>query len=61
MNDELYEKTKERVQNALRETQDQTKDAAEQLGGLLRLGAKHLKKVAEDASQVIRDDINRRP
>ncbi|HZZ65422.1 MAG TPA: hypothetical protein VFE17_07990 [Candidatus Baltobacteraceae bacterium] len=61
MNDELYEKTKERVQNALRETQDQTKDAAEQLGGLLRFGAEKLKKAADNASQAIRDDINRRP
>lgn len=61
MNDELYEKTKERVQSALRETQDQTKDAAERLGGLLRLGAKHLKKAADTASQAIRDDINGRP
>lgn len=61
MNDELYERAKQLAQDALRETQDQTKDAAEHLGGLLRSGAKKLKEAADTASQAIRDDINRRP
>lgn len=60
MNDDLYEKTKEQLHNALRETQDQTKDVAAHLGGLLRLGAKKLREAADTASQAIRDDINRR-
>jgi hypothetical protein len=61
MNDDLFEQTKSRVQDALKQTQSQTEEAATQIGGLLRIGAQKLKKAAEDASQAIRDDINRRP
>ncbi len=61
MNDDLFEQTKARMQDALKATQEQTQDAAAQLGGLLRIGAKKLKKAADAASQAIRDDINRRP
>lgn len=60
MNDDLFEQTKARVQDALKQTQEQTQDAATQLGGLLRIGAEKLKKAADAASQAIRDDINRR-
>jgi len=61
MNDDLFEQTKARMQDALKATQEQTQDAATQIGGLLRIGAKKLKKAADAASQAIRDDINRRP
>ncbi len=61
MNDELFEQTKARMQDALKQTQEQTQEAATQLGGLLRIGAEKLKKAADAASQAIRDDINRRP
>jgi len=60
-NDELVERAKERVQDALKQTQEQTQEAATQLGGLLRMGASKLKEVADAASQAIRDDINNRP
>jgi hypothetical protein len=61
MNDELLEKAKVRMQDALHKTQEQTEDAAVQLGGFLRYGAKKLKQAADAASQAIRDDINSRP
>jgi hypothetical protein len=61
MNDELLEQAKARMQDALKQTQAQTQEAATQLGGLLRIGAKQLKKAAEAASQAIRDDLNSRP
>ena len=61
MNDEVLERAKERVQDALNKTQEQTQEAATQIGGLLRFGAKKLKEAADAASQAIRDDINSRP
>jgi hypothetical protein len=61
MNDELLEQAKARMQDALKQTQEQTQEAAVQLGGLLRIGAKKLKDAADAASQAIRDDINNRP
>ena len=36
MNDEKLEQAKARMQEALRQTQEQTEDAAVQLGGLFR-------------------------
>lgn len=61
MNDEMLEQAKARMQEALRQTQEQTEDAAVQLGGLFRKGAEQLKKAADIAAQAIREDINRRP
>lgn len=61
MNDEFLDKAKQRMQDALKITQEQTEDAAGQLGGLLRKGASHLKKAADAAADAIRDDINKRP
>lgn len=61
MNDEFLDRTKQRMQDALKITQEQTEDAAGQLGGLLRKGAAHLKKAADAAADAIRDDINKRP
>jgi hypothetical protein len=60
MNDEILEQAKARMQQALRQTQEQTEDAALQLGGLLRKGAEHLKKAGDAAAQAIRDDLNNR-
>lgn len=60
MNDEMLEQAKARMQEALRQTQVQTEDAAVQLGGFLRKGAEQLKKAADVAAHAIRDDINRR-
>jgi hypothetical protein len=60
-NDELLERAKARMQDAAKLTQEQTQEAATQLGGLLRIGAKKLKEAADAASQAIRHDINSRP
>lgn len=60
MNDEILEQAKARMQEALRQTQEQTEDAAQHLGGLLRKGAEHLKKAGDAAAQAIRDDLNNR-
>jgi hypothetical protein len=51
----------EKLQQALKQTQAQAEEAAQQLGGLLRKGAEKLKEAAEAASQAIRDDIDRHP
>lgn len=61
MNDEMLERAKARMQDALREAQEQTEDAAAHLGRLLRKGARHVKNATESAAQVIRDDLNGRP
>jgi hypothetical protein len=60
MNDEILEQAKARMQEALRKTQEQTEDAATQLGGLLRKGAAHVRAAADAAAQTIRDDLDRR-
>lgn len=60
MNDETLEQAKARMQEALRQTQEQTEEAAVQLGGLLRKGAEQLKKATDAAAQAIRNDINHR-
>lgn len=61
MNDETLERAKARVQQALHETQEQTEEAATQLGGLLRKGLSHLKQAGDAAAEAIRKDINSRP
>ncbi len=61
MNEEFLERTKARVQEALKQTQDQGEEAASQLGSILRVGAAQLKKAADAASQAVRDDLNSRP
>jgi hypothetical protein len=60
MNDETLEKTKARMQEALRQTQEQTEEAAVQLGGLLRKGIVQIKKATDAAADAIRNDINSR-
>jgi hypothetical protein len=60
MNDETVEKAKARMQEAVRQTQEQTEEAAVQLGGLLRKGVAHLKKATDAAAEAIRNDINNR-
>lgn len=59
-NDELLNAAKQRVNDALEETQKQSQEAAAQLGGLLRLGAKKMQEAAEKAGRAIADDINKR-
>jgi hypothetical protein len=61
MNEELLEEAKARVQDALRQTQAQTEDAAQQLGGLLRIGFEKLKQASDKAADAIRRDISSRP
>lgn len=53
MNDFLDDKTKARIQDAVKQTQAQTEEAATQLGAFLRAGAKKLK-------DAIQRDINSR-
>jgi hypothetical protein len=48
------------MQEALKQTQHQTEDAAAQLGGLLTKGVAQLKKAADAAADAIRKDINSR-
>jgi len=54
--DELLERSKE----AFKATQQQTEEAARQLGSFLKFGAKTLKKAADAAADAIRDDLNKR-
>lgn len=61
MNDEKFEKTKERLHEALDQTMEQTEEAASQLGKLFRKGAQTAQKAIDAAAQAIRDDINKRP
>jgi hypothetical protein len=60
MNDETIEQAKARMQEALRQTQAQTEEAASQLGGLFTKGVAQLKKAADAAADAIRKDINSR-
>lgn len=59
-NDELLNAAKQRVNDALEETQKQSQEAATQLGSLLRLGAKKMQQAAEKAGRAIAEDINKR-
>lgn len=60
MNDYLDEKTKARLQEALKQTQAQTEEAATQLGAFFRVGAKKLKEAADKAKEAIQRDIDSR-
>lgn len=60
MNDFIDEKTKARIDQAVKQTQVQAKEAAAQLGGLLRMGAKQLKEAAGKARDAIQRDIDSR-
>ncbi len=60
MNDETLEKAKARMEDALRQTQQQTEEATVQIGGLLRKGVAQLKKATDAAADAIRKDINSR-
>lgn len=60
MNDYLDDKTKARIQDALKQTQAQTEEAATQLGAFLRVGAKKLKEAADKAKEAIQRDIDSR-
>lgn len=61
MNDDLKDQTKARIQEALKQTQAQTEEAATQLGALFRVGAKKLKEAAGKAKDAIQRDIDSRP
>ncbi|MFN2449329.1 MAG: hypothetical protein ABR508_05980 [Candidatus Baltobacteraceae bacterium] len=61
MNDDLLNAAREQMNEALKKTQTQSQEAAAQLGGLLRFGAKKLTQAAAAASQAIREDIDKRP
>ena len=56
MNDE----TKARIEDAVKQTQSQTEEAAEQLGHFLRAGAKKLREAADRARAAIQRDIDSR-
>ncbi|HET7813201.1 MAG TPA: hypothetical protein VFL13_02380 [Candidatus Baltobacteraceae bacterium] len=58
--DELINEAKQRLNDAVRETQRQSQEAAVQLGGLLRIGAKKLREAADAAGKAIANDINKR-
>jgi len=60
MNDEFFERTKSLAQEALKQTQEQTEEAAVQFGALLRKGADALKQAADAAADTIRKDIDGR-
>jgi hypothetical protein len=60
MNDQTLEQAKARVQQALNQTQEQTEEAAAQLGGLLRKGLSQLKRAGDAAADAIRKDLNSR-
>lgn len=57
----MNDNTNEKLQQALKQTQAQAEEAAQQLGGLLRKGADKLKEAAEKAGEAIRNDINNHP
>ena len=61
MNDDKVEEAKTRLNDALKETQAQSAEAAKQMGVLFNFGAKKLREAADKAAQAIRDDINKRP
>ncbi len=60
MNDEILNRAAARMEDALKATQAQTQDAAAQLGGLLRFGARKLKQVADTAADAIGEDLRNR-
>jgi hypothetical protein len=61
MNDDLKAQAKARLDEALKNTQAQTEEAAAQLGGLLRVGVKKLREAAGKAKDAIQRDIDSRP
>lgn len=61
MNDDLKAQAKARLDEALKNTQAQTEEAAAQLGGLLRVGVKKLREAADKAKDAIQRDIDSRP
>ena len=50
----------EKLQQAIKKTQEQAEEAAQHFGGLLRKGAEKLKEAADAASDAIRKDIDSR-
>jgi hypothetical protein len=60
VNDDMMEQAKARMQEALRQTQEQTEDAAVQLGALFRKGAQKLKEASDAATEAIRKDFENR-
>lgn len=56
----MNEDQKAKVQEALKQTQAQAEEAASQLGGLLRIGAKKLKEAADKTRDAIQKDIDSR-
>jgi len=61
MNDDLKAQAKARLDEALKNTQAQTEEAAAQLGGLLRVGVRKLREAADKAKDAIQRDIDSRP
>ncbi len=61
MNEDLKQQAKARIEDAMRQTQAQTEEAATQLGGLLRMGAQKLREAAGKAKEAIQRDIDSRP
>ena len=61
MNDDKVNEAKARLDEALKETQAQSAEAAKQMGVLFTFGAQKLREAADKAAQAIRDDINKRP
>ena len=57
----MNDNNNEKLQQAIKQTQAQAEEAAQQLGGLLRKGAEKLKEAAEKATEAIRNDINNHP
>lgn len=60
MSDYIDDKTKARIEEALKVTQEQTEEAAQQLGAFLQVGAKKLREAADQVKQAIQKDINSR-
>ncbi len=64
MNDDTIEQAKQRLNDAIKETQAQGQEAAKQmsvlLGHGLEFGAKKIREAADKAAQAIREDINKR-
>jgi hypothetical protein len=61
MNEDLKAHAKARLDEAVRQTQVQTEEAAAQIGGLLRVGFAQIKKAAGTVADAIVNDINSRP
>jgi hypothetical protein len=60
MNDDLKAQAKARLDEAVKNTQAQTEEAAAQLGGLLRVGVRKLREAADKAKDAIQRDIDSR-